>query len=114
MEDLEKLLEEYVEDYHPTTLDGVITLTERYLQTIPDSQVKVLMYQMWKHLSGVEVIDSKVNSKSSEHKVVLCLVQGQGINRNPRKEYLKKVSEGVYIKADGTQFGEGWSIKEIE
>ena len=47
-------------------------------------------------------------------KVVLCLVQGQGINRNPKKEYLKKVSEGVYIKADGTQFAEGWNIKEIE
>ena len=62
MKGLEKLLDEYVEEGHPTTLFGVITLTERYLQTIPDSQVKVLMYQMWKHLSGVEVIDSNVNS----------------------------------------------------
>lgn len=51
---------------------------------------------------------SKTNGK-----VVLCLVQGQGINRTPRKEYLKKVSEGVYIQADGTQFADGWKIKEI-
>ena len=35
---------------------------------------------------------SKINGK-----IVLCLVQGQGTNCNPRKEYLKKVSErGVH------------------
>lgn len=52
--------------------------------------------------------------RDTNGRVVLCMVQGKGVNSNPRKEYLKKISEGVYVCADGTQYGQGWSVKEVE
>ena len=71
--------------------------------------VKYELMNNYMHYSNKLAEDlSKTNGK-----IVLCLVQGKGINSNPKKEYLKKVSEGVYIKADGTEFEEGCSIKEI-
>lgn len=46
--DPEILLKKYIEEYHPTEVDGILNVTTRYLSTMEDSQVKVLLYQLSK------------------------------------------------------------------
>ena len=46
--DPEVLLKQYVEEYHPTDVEGILNVTTRYLSTMEDSQVKVLLYQLSK------------------------------------------------------------------